>query len=484
MRTAQLDADQLLAEFSEVAERASKRSSLANCLCWFDFVCLVDASPKSRKSFASKRNGAHKRGIDDLAKYRGKVLEEVNMAQERIGRLAGERVGPIQPLLYDLNSQNMVAREVLFLKQEIHNKELLVNAHLFSRGQDRLALVDAMIRTLAEPVLPEIVIAHVNAELFKPWVDKTLVKLVQEVRMLRSALKAKMAEVERFPVPQWQTDFAGFLTRLAKEAVKRATDQEVSYVHSFQEEYALSRCLFGSDSARRREIDAVIMEMPTLPKEQFVKKIVKKAYELMVNMKSCSVFEQSLELMIVFRCLFNRCYELFPDFDVQPGASDLMNKMEALGKINCQQFPIPWVFMRSEDKDLSMRELFQRDGSFGKASTYLFVSMFACNPIDALYSVHVALEAIHEGAATNKNHGNKGDGRKTVICFDDLFSLFFGTILASDIPDIVYIQMLVCEFAPKGCLSPAFEYAQANIEAMITHIRRTDAEKLNDNLPE
>ncbi|OHT14634.1 hypothetical protein TRFO_14932 [Tritrichomonas foetus] len=71
----------------------------------------------------------------------------------------------------------------------------------------------------------------------------------------------------------------------------------------------------------------------------------------------------------------------------------------------------------------------------------------------------------------------KGDDSKQLLSFDDLFSLFFGTLMAADLPDIFSLAAFIDCYAPKACLSPSFEYAQANMEALVLHCVNVEKEE-------
>ncbi|KAK8857843.1 hypothetical protein M9Y10_012938 [Tritrichomonas musculus] len=156
------------------------------------------------------------------------------------------------------------------------------------------------------------------------------------------------------------------------------------------------------------------------------------------------------------------------------------------------------------EDETPIRDLFLSDPMFEKAAKTINLSIFCSNPLDALYEINKALALIHKGAINNqtenssksqsiarineilegkihfKDTQNKEvsknppvfevkDDLKQLLSFDDLFSLFFGTLLAADIPDLFDLAAFVGKFAPKICLSPPFEYAQANIEALVLH---------------
>ena len=109
------------------------------------------------------------------------------------------------------------------------------------------------------------------------------------------------------------------------------------------------------------------------------------------------------------------------------------------------------------------------------------------NPIDMLYCIHKCLIGIQKGALIHRigpNTNAKMEDVKTLLCFDDLFSLFVGTLMASDIPDIFFVSDFISKYSPKESLSPPFEYALANTEALVAHCRKLDLDELNKKAEE
>lgn len=163
-----------------------------------------------------------------------------------------------------------------------------------------------------------------------------------------------------------------------------------------------------------------------------------------------------------------------------------------------------------------IRQLFHSDPMFSKASDSFNLSIFYPNPLDSLFKINKALAFIHKGAINNQTENtskslsikrtneilqgkfdfineekNKSavnspnsevkDDLKQLLSFDDLFSLFFGTLLAADIPDLFDLAAFVGKYSPKICLSPPFEYAQANIEALVLHCINMEKEEKNNS---
>ena len=468
----QLEKIQLYEAFPHVPELFT-HENVVEGLILFDFFRLQHGAPVTGR-FIGRRNVAHKQEVDNLTKYRNGLLKDFESAQLGIAKLTQRRIEPLGRFCYDSVTQITLIRKAAFLSREIDNHNLLLNATLFEKRREKIKLINGMLQVLTEGVIPETVICCVKKNFFESLEDEEVTRITKERNAMITGLHDTRTRIENLPLAAWTHDFAGFLLSTVKKARSLVTDRQTLYVEASEGEDSLSRCLFGRDSPFKADIDAVINRMPEMNEEEFTDSIVKKAHELMASLETPRLDEQSMGLMILFRCIFNRCYEMFPDLRAGRGSEDLIKKMEELRMIEAGKFPIPWDLIRNGDKTTKLKELVDMDDNFRKAEEYLFRTVFVCNPIDALYLVHLAIETIQKGAVTNKCHGDIEEMRQTVIPFDDLFSLFFVVVVASEIPDVVFLQRLVCEFAPKRFLSPAFEYAQANVEAMMTHLHRVD----------
>lgn len=142
------------------------------------------------------------------------------------------------------------------------------------------------------------------------------------------------------------------------------------------------------------------------------------------------------------------------------------------------------------DDPIPIHDLLYYDEKFRKASDSFDCAVFVANPIDCLYEINNALLLVHQAAIANriqneiKEKQKKGElitqaesaqfnyrpnDPKRLLSFDELFSLFFGTLMASNVIDIFELIGFIDSYAPKNCLSPSFEYAQASLQALVLH---------------
>jgi hypothetical protein len=154
---------------------------------------------------------------------------------------------------------------------------------------------------------------------------------------------------------------------------------------------------------------------------------------------------------------------------------DFAQKAKSLGDVLVVHFPIPWRLMDpNADRRLTIRELFRSDPGFQKAADILSLSIFESNPLDVLYRVDTCLTQTRAAAA----HHRPAASRPNFLPLDDMFSLFLGVFLAVDVPDMASVFRMATEYCPTNGLSPAFEYAQANMAALRAYVSDTNVDQL------
>jgi hypothetical protein len=183
---------------------------------------------------------------------------------------------------------------------------------------------------------------------------------------------------------------------------------------------------------------------------------------------------QSKTLLLPYRALFNRCYELSPAFfAAYNGSLEFLCKVDVVGRLPADSvgFCLPWNLLPPDaDRYLPIREFFARLPQYAEAAGCLSTAIFECNPIDQLFHVHMSLLTIQRAASEFR----KSELMTALLSFDDLFALFFGILTATPFADLLYVSWMVNNFAPKPWLSPSFEYAQANLEVLVIHVVRLD----------
>jgi hypothetical protein len=283
------------------------------------------------------------------------------------------------------------------------------------------------------------------------------------------------AAISHLPFALWTRSFPEFLTELIATI---RVEPEVSYFAPLDAENSLARFLFGPFSAHRARIDALCEGIVKIGAEDFVTKLVGCCNDLVPNRESLSIADQSMCLVLMYRALFNRCYELHPSFFFGMGGQpDLIRKAKALGEAQAGCFTVPWHLVPKMPPTTAISRLYAGDPNYTKAADHLFTAIFGSNPIDQLFEIHRALVMIHRGAMI-VSKGPDGADKAELLAFDDLFALFFGAMTVSALPDLFFLQKMIDDYAPKAWLSPPFEYAQANLEALVLHCIQFDTRPL------
>jgi hypothetical protein len=230
------------------------------------------------------------------------------------------------------------------------------------------------------------------------------------------------------------------------------------------EEDSLGRYFFNAGSRMGAQIDGFLRKISATSPEIFTAEFLKACQKLIPDRASLSKMEQSLAMLLMYRCLFNRCYDLVPSFFEPFRDMQLMIRIARLGRLPASNFRIPWELMSQQDGNQSVTEVFAKDRWVSEAARFLSDALFASNPIDQLYSVHSVLIGLQKAAMINKLQGQEATPKDChrLLPFDDLFSLFFGALVASGVPNILWLSWMIENYAPKVSLSPPLEYARVN----------------------
>jgi hypothetical protein len=283
------------------------------------------------------------------------------------------------------------------------------------------------------------------------------------------------AAISHLPTALWTRGFPVFLAELI--ATLRV-EPEVSYFAPVEAENSLARFLFSPLSKHRDRLDSLCQGMVRDRSEDFIRKLVECCNALIPNRHLLSLPEQSLCLLLMYRALFNRCYELHHSFFFRLGGEfELIKRVKSMGAVQANCFSVPWDLVPKMPPTTAIARLFEADPHYRAGADHLFTAIFVPNPIDQLYEIHNALMMIHKGAMVARK-GPEPVGKPELLSFDDLFALFFGVLTASSLPDLFFLHRMVDDYAPKSWLSPPFEYAQANLEALVLHCTQFKPELL------
>jgi hypothetical protein len=408
------------------------------------------------------RASVHSALMQRLSSLALEIEHQIALCQRKLKEFVECRPPKVRSFAYDDSRKILFLRKHTFILRKVHkHASCLLTLHYGAR-LDRLRECQSIMRLLDSHILPASVICAVLPDLYQPPSPRD-----QRLVYLNAAASRMRREADTFSKARWDSDFAGFIGDILAQC---HCDTEANYVHPVDLEVSLSRYLFNPHSEWRRPIDNFLMGMVPGMADKFVSQLLALCIEMFRN-EVAAPAQHSILSVIFFRTIFNRCYELHSDYFSQKPDLGVLQKLKALGELEILHFPLPWRLLPEFDRAVGIAEFFHNDPFFSAAAQFLSGALFESNPIDALYYVHKCLTSIRKAAMI---HGTSSaavgpQGMATLLCFDDLFSLFFGIFLASELVDVFFIESLVNQFAPKASLSPSFEYAQANLEALVLH---------------
>lgn len=404
-----------------------------------------------------------------LLKLRGTVIEKLTAASKTA-------VPQVETICFDQPSQNLRLRWVAFAIRQMQVTVNLLRSKQFNYIEEKLSNVGQVRELLTN--LPHKLKIDVDDEFFHNKADEIVEAEYKSINYLKVFVKRTQEEISTYTKPSWVNSLEEFLDDLVT-SLKTRVDPEISYFRPIDAEVSLSRALFNHRSPYRAKLDSIISQYSTMTSQDFVTSLVDTAQLIIPHQYSEKPFEQSIALLSIFRVLFNRFYELYPEYLLHP-IDECMNVVWVLRKLPAKAFPLPSDLITGDIEGKSISEVFNRDNQYHAAAQFLENAIFETNPTDVLYYLHRCLLSINKGALINRLGANPASPEDVnqLLCFDDLFSLFFGVFLASEVPDIFGINRFLNDYAPKQNLSPAFEYTQANLEALVMHCRGDEVRKI------
>jgi hypothetical protein len=336
----------------------------------------------------------------------------------------------------------------------------------------RKAAVSRISTFLSYKILPTNMTIGLSNTLFDLTLEKRYTKRLD---LVKRKIEVMIREVEEVPMPLWHTNFSAFFGNMV-ENINNFIDPELFYFSHTDYELSLTRSLFYGNSSRGREIDKFIKESSKNDFKDFPDKIIDFFTSLVPAESLQASKEQSISLLIFYRAITDRVYETHP-YSFDPSEylckSDTKDKMFKMYKMKMSQMTLPKGLSPIGSPDEEARECFLKNKLFAKATETFLCAFFTTNPIDGLYYIHSVMSDIHKAAIYSQVEREPTfEELKQILGFDDMFSLFFGVLISSDVPDIFQLYLMMKKFAPRTCLSPMFEYANANLEALVIHCQK------------
>jgi hypothetical protein len=360
----------------------------------------------------------------------------------------------------------MFVRQFTWVLRELQQLHIAyyssVHCVLESHIRDLQYVVDFILGRIPEGMIIRVDTAILSAAASVPSPDANLV-------CYRELRKRMGTAIDRFPKVLWVNGLQPFISAIVETC---RIDRDVCYFPMLHCEHSLARFFFNCHHEQRAEIDDHLLRVTRVPSREFADDLLLMCYHLIPSRASMSVEEQSKTLLLLYRALFNRCYELSPAFfAAHKGSLEFLRKVDIAGRLPADSvgFCLPWNLLPPDaDRHLPIREFFASLPQYAEAARCLSTAIFECNPIDQLFRIHMSLFMIQSTVSAFMNSGSTS----ALLSFDDIFALFFGVLTATQFADILYVWWMVDSFAPKPWLSPSFEYAQASLEALVIHVER------------
>jgi len=460
-------------KYSSLSDWASIHPHISGFLSFLTHNVI--GSPISGSKMSVKRAGIHARIKNAVLNHIENIESKLAYHERELGILSQTPYTPIGFLCFENNSDNLYVRKLTFVQRMIHKKRISIITAKYSKLSDILAECRSLMNLYTADIIPNDVICKIDESFFAIEFGSSISNDEIVLKRLESHSFQLEKCIRGFPEPQWASDYTGFLKSLIASAMMHL-DSEVSYFYFLESEIQLSRYFFNSKSQSKSKIDEYLRSVGNYQKKQeFAEGLVDLCYQFMPSSGVLSLDEQSTALLLLYRSFFNRLYEKNSSLFI-PQNNSVFCFLENVKVIRADSFPLPLDMVSGDPTKFTIKELFTKDPYFYAASQFLSLSLFQSNPIDALYYVHKCLIGIHKGALINRLGGSHAsvEDVNQLLCFDDLFSLLFGTLLASDYHDVFFLSSFIENYAPIQCLSPPFEYAQANLEALVVHCRKTD----------
>ena len=442
----------------------------------YDLIPFLDFFSQNQRrnssisqQFLLKKTGMHQRALESLKNFTINIKSKEDSLRKEIATLS-EKEPSAKGLdfIYDDQTINTKMREICFLKKKIWKNSLkILNKQLafYVSKKDQCMRFSLF---FGSKMLPNNMAAQITQNFFDLTFEDPEIK--QKIKRLEQKINSIRHEIIKTSTPVWVTDFDQFFSNLVSKA-SHVLDNELFFFPFIDEEISFSRALFcASSSANRRAIDNFICRCAKNDFVDFPDRIIEFCAALVPPSSLESPKDQSISLLLYFRAIMDRIYETHTEYF---SPTTFSNYTEPLYNLTMAQMTLPKGMSPAGEMTDLARTCFLKNHLYKNATITFLCAYFTVNPIDCLYYIHTTMADIHRAAiSTLVNRTPTTEELKQILGFDDLFSLFFGVLVASDVPDPFQLHAMMQKFAPKSCLSPMFDYANANLEALVLHCKK------------
>ena len=413
-----------------------------------------DRSIASPLPFSKKRSSIHTRIINDLKSFQDTLGDYGDELQRQLEKVQAE----FKRSVPQTEPKTMNARKSLFLRSHIVQVKSDVVSHQLYALMEKQVDISSVLFLLRETnLIPEDQCIHL-APVFLTVRDINVDERGTEIDRLMRKVKA-LEKFEHPPAPVWKSDFHGFYMKIVTLYDSLVSKDRLFYVESQPIEDELAWCIRDMFYDKIKALtNASAAELP-----QAMSIVCK---QIIPHDFLSDKTRYSLAMMATFRVVYEMTMTAGGKIE-EATDPQLIRKVIELRKRPLTQFQFPQFLVREEVGDISIHDYFWYDPMYRASAQWLTTALFASNPFDALYHIHNALTAIEEKAKVLS--GARGKEFQEV-CLDDMFCLFLGSFLASDLLDVFTISKQITKFLTCLPMSPPFEHAQATLEALTLHI--------------
>lgn len=402
-----------------------------------DVVTIVHAGNSSRNGHWKKQEAIRNRTLLDIITFAKQLTQRRDELTVKLISFAEAPVSRVLPCICTDQSSNMKLRIHAFVERELSNANIwLVNKQL----SEVVTKID-QVKRVSELVRRESLIVTVKDEFY-------LVKKVNDFRTL-----ALMAFLGANEVKPEVIDF-GWLFHSTIRTAMVGRDKAMTYSKPVDSEVDISRVVFCGESRKMaNEIDRIVEgDAACFVGEMgvFVREVIER--------NALNEEEKETGSLILMRLLFDRLYERCSVFKDDHQGDQFME---------LARMPLPFFVMpngvKLENNVKSIRETFAKDEKLREAMLTIDNMMFMTSPMDIVYIVHQSMLTAQHVYLKHIN-----DGESHVMCFDDIFAITVGVILASDVPNYFAISDFCEQYAPN---MGALEHGKATMVALSMHLK-------------
>lgn len=236
-------------------------------------------------------------------------------------------------------------------------------------------------------------------------------------------------------------------------------DPKLHYFEISSDQEKFSYWLFSPQNALSSEISAFIGSFNQIPRKRFLSSLLALIQKFKTTFPLTDYVMSSVFIILFYRSVFDIAMSMSPQY-FYPKKPTVLSSI--VPQVKCSDLMPPENLLPRFSHEEPARQVFQRDINYSKAGNHINYSFFHNNPMDALYEIHKALEIMQIGISQRSQIEID-----SVLPFETTFSIFFGSMLTSDIPNLEELVEFILDFGSQNRWPPEFQYAQVTLVAAL-----------------